>query len=389
MPGDRPLLHPGPTTVKVVFNSFGGRYNDNPRAVYEALVARGTEMDAVWLARPELRGDFPAGVHTEEHWGPGARAALESADVIVSNDGLSREWDKQPTTTYLQTWHGTPLKRLHRDAVWAPEGRLEMVMRDIARWDHLLSPNAASTPHLRSAFGFDGPVHETGYPRNDVLSAPDRDRRRTRVREALGIAEHVTAVLYAPTWRDDLVLSDDGPAHSFPVDLGDLARGLGPDHVLLVRLHAMVSDQLVVRGPAPLVDVSRHPDISALYLAADVLVTDYSSTMFDFAVTGKPIVHFTYDLEHYRDDLRGFYFDLAEIAPGPLLTTSDQVLAAVAGLGERPWEPSARYNRFRERFCSLEDGSATERVLQLFFPPDGHPGRPGTTPVPTNDEPRR
>lgn len=378
-------LRAGPTPVRVVFNSFGGRYSDNPRAIYEALVARGTEMDAVWLARPEVRGDFPADVHLEEHWGPGARAALECADVIVSNDGLSREWDKQPTTTYLQTWHGTPLKRLHRDAVWAPEGRLEMIMRDIARWDHLLSPNAASTPHLRSAFGFTGPVHETGYPRNDVLSAPDRDERRARVRAALGIAEHVRAVLYAPTWRDDLVLSDDGPSYDLPVDLGDLARDLGPDHVLLVRLHAMVSDRLVVQGSPPLLDVSRYPDVSELYLAADVLVTDYSSTMFDFAVTGKPIVHFTYDLEHYRDDLRGFYFDLAEIAPGPLWTTSEEVVAAIAELGRQPWQPSERYNRFRERFCSLEDGAATERVLQLFFPPAGGPARPATTPVPTND----
>ncbi|MQA32455.1 CDP-glycerol glycerophosphotransferase family protein [Modestobacter roseus] len=373
--------------MKVVFNSFGGRYNDNPRAVYEALVARGAEMDAVWLARPELRGDFPAGVSTVETWGPDARAAVESADVIVSNDGISREWDKDPATTYLQTWHGTPLKRLHRDAVWAPEGRLELVMRDVARWDVLLSPNAASTPHLRSAFGFTGPVHETGYPRNDVLNAPDRDARRARVRAELGIADGVTAVLYAPTWRDDLVLSDDGPKHTFPVDLGDLARGLGADSVLLVRLHAMVSDRLVVQGPAPLVDVSRYPDISELYLAADVLVTDYSSTMFDFAVTGKPIVHFTYDLEHYRDDLRGFYFDLAEIAPGPLLTTSEQVLAAIAGLRERPWEPTERYERFQDTFCSLEDGAATERVLQLLFPPDGRPAARGA--LPANDEPRR
>ena len=90
----------------------------------------------------------------------------------------------------------------------------------------------------------------------------------------------------------------------------------------------MVTDRLVLpRGPGVL-DVSRHPDVSDLYLAADVLVTDYSSTMFDFAVTGEPIVHFTYDLEHYRDDLRGFYFDLAEVAPGPLLATGTEVLGA-------------------------------------------------------------
>jgi len=372
--------------LKVVFNSFGGRYSDNPRALYEALVASGRDVDAVWLARPELRGDFPAGVHTVETWGPDARAAVESADVIVSNDGLSHEWDKSPTTTYLQTWHGTPLKRLHRDAVWAPEGRLELVMGDISRWDHLLSPNVVSTPHLRSAFGFSGPVHETGYPRNDVLSAPDREHRRARVRAALGIADDVRAVLYAPTWRDDLVLGEDGPSYDFPVDLGDLARGMGTGHVLLVRLHAMVADRLVVDGSAPLLDVSRHPDVSELYLAADVLVTDYSSTMFDFAVTGKPVLNFTYDLEHYRDDLRGFYFDLAGIAPAPLLTTAEELLAALAELRRAPWVPTERYLRFQETFCSLEDGSATERVLELFFPA-GPPGPTGA--APTHDGKRR
>ena len=367
--------------MKVVFNSFGGRFSDNPRVLHEALVERGADVDAVWLAHPDHRDQFPAGVATERYWGPGARAALESADVIVSNDGISWEWDKQPGTTYLQTWHGTPLKRLHRDARWNPPGRLELVLTDIPRWDHLLSPNAVSTPNLRSAFGFTGPVHETGYPRNDVLSSPDAGPRRAAVRAALGIGDRVTAVLYAPTWRDDLVLEGDGPEFTFPVDLDSFARGLGPDHLLLVRLHAMVADRLDVTGDAPLLDVSRHPDIGDLYLAADVLVTDYSSTMFDFAVTGKPIVHFTYDLAHYRDDLRGFYFDLAEIAPGPLLETSDQVLAEIAALGtERP-DRLARYQRFRDTFCALEDGRATDRVLSLFFPsvlPDG----PVAVPVP-------
>ena len=111
-------------------------------------------------------------------------------------------------------------------------------------------------------------------------------------------------------------------------------------------------------------------------LAADVLVTDYSSTMFDFAVTGRPIINFTYDLDYFSGELRGFYFDLAEAAPGPLLATSDEVLAAIAELSSRPWVPTPEYTRFRETFCSLEDGHATERVLDLFFPPQHANDRP-------------
>ncbi|MGY1840449.1 MULTISPECIES: CDP-glycerol glycerophosphotransferase family protein [unclassified Modestobacter] len=373
--------------MKVVLNSFRGAYSDSPRTIFEALRERGDDLEVSWLAAPDRIGDFPAGVTTVELGSAEARAALESADVVVSNDHIGFDWDKRPGTTYLQTWHGTPLKRIHNDVLWAPEGRLAYLDTEIARWDALLSPNAVSTPRFRKAFGFTGPVHETGYPRNDLLSSPDRDRLRAEVRAELGIAEGVTAVLYTPTWRDDQVFGGNGgPQHTFPLDLGDFAHGLGEDHVLLLRLHQMVSDRLAVPGGAPVRDVSRYPDIRYLYLAADVLVTDYSSTMFDFAVTGKPILNFTYDLDYFQDTLRGFYFDLAEAAPGPLLSTSDEVLAAIAELARRPWEPTPRYTRFQEKFCSLEDGHATDRVLELFFPRTGHPGPSGT---PTNDEPRR
>jgi CDP-glycerol glycerophosphotransferase len=197
-------------------------------------------------------------------------------------------------------------------------------------------------------------------------------------------------VLYTPTWRDDLVFADDGgPQHAFPLDLADFATALGEDHVLLLRLHQMVSDRLEFPAGAPIRDVSPYPDIRYLYLAADVLVTDYSSTMFDFAVTGKPIVNFTYDLEYFQDTLRGFYFDLAEAAPGPLLATSDEVLAAIAELARQPWVPTPRYARFRETFCSLEDGAATQRVLDLFFPLPTAGDEPAATSLPTSNQPRR
>ena len=124
-----------------------------------------------------------------------------------------------------------------------------------------------------------------------------------------------------------------------------------------------------------MIDVSDRPESAELYLAADMLVTDYSSAMFDFAVTGKPMLFFTYDLEHYRDELRGFYFDLAEVAPGPLVRTSEELVEAIADIDVAAAEPADRYARFRETFCSLEDGHATERVLDLLFPPGDSAGR--------------
>jgi CDP-glycerol glycerophosphotransferase (TagB/SpsB family) len=360
--------------VKVVWSSFGGQFSDSPRALYEALVRRGDDLEHVWLASAARQAHFPPEAATVGYGTPEARAALEAADLVVSNDHVDLEWDKRPGTVYLQTWHGTPLKRIHHDVRWAPEGRLARLDRDVARWDAMLSPNPVTTPLLRRAFGFEGPVHETGYPRNDVLTSPDAARTRALVRRRLGIPEGTTAVLYAPTWRDDVVFAPNTPDHDFPLDLAEFARGLGDDHVLLLRLHSLVGARPDAVPGSPFRDVSTHPDIRELYLAADVLVTDYSSAMFDFAVTGKPILLFTYDLADYRDRLRGFYLDLEEIAPGPLLATSDEVLDAIGDLSAVRTAHAERYARFRQTFDPYDDGHATDRVLDLFFPT--HRGAP-------------
>ena len=355
--------------MKMVYVSFRGHFSDSPRAIYEALQDRGFEADVTWLSAPQTAAGFPADIAHVPFGSRESIAALEEADVVVSNDHIPLDWAKRPGTIYLQTWHGTPLKRIHNDVRWAPEGRLAYLKHDIARWDLLLSPNPASTPRLRKAFGYRGPIHETGLPRNDRLSDPHRDEIRAAVRADLGIDAGQTAVLYTPTWRDDLVFLRTGPQDfEFPLDLADFGGRLGDSHVLLLRLHNMVTDRLEIAEGTAVRDVCNHPDIRDLYLAADLLVTDYSSTMFDFAITGKPLLFYTYDLEDYRDRLRGFYFDLEDVAPGPLAHTSADLVSAIADLDAVRERYAEKYADFRRTFCALEDGAATDRVLDLLFP---------------------
>jgi CDP-glycerol glycerophosphotransferase len=353
--------------VKIVYRSFDGRYSDNPRALHEALVARGDDVEHVWMCTPGHAQEFPADTATVPVEGPEAVAALESADLVVANTHLSLDWTKRPGATYLQTWHGTPLKTVHRDVTFDPEVP-EVIDRDIARWDLLLSQNPDATELLPKIFGYQGPVHETGYPRNDLLHRPDPAATRARIRAELGIPEDRTAVLYAPTWRDDELADDDGPPHRLRLDVARFAERLGTDHVLMVRLHYQVTDALDGIDVPHVVDLSDYPDMRDLVLAADVLVTDYASVQFDFAVTGRPILYFTYDLEHYRDDLRQFYFDFEQIAPGPLLGTVDEVLDALGDVAQATAGHQERYARFRDRFCSREDGHSTARVLALVLP---------------------
>jgi CDP-glycerol glycerophosphotransferase len=352
-------------TMVIVFQSFAGRFSDSPRALFEALSRENHDDEHVWLLADDVRDGLEADVVESRPWGSAAaREALEAADVLVANTHTDVPWTKKPGATYLQTWHGTPLKRIHRDVLWAPEGRLDRLDGDVARWDVLLSPNAASTPLLRQAFRYDGELLESGYPRNDVLSAPDRDQRRAAVRRRLGIGPDQQAVLYAPTWRDDAVFAEGGKDFMLGLDPERVGAALAPsDGVLLLRLHHELTARSAAIDHPRVREVSRHPDISDLYLAADALVTDYSSVMFDFAITGRPIVFYAYDLDDYRDRLRGFYFPLEPEAPGPIVTTEDALIATLDDLPAVAAAHADRYARFRERYCHLEDGHATERVL--------------------------
>ena len=350
----------------IVFSSWSGRYADNPRAISEELVRRGWPVEQVWLLN-EAAGPVPDHVRPVAPEGPEALAVLAEAPYIVSNDVLPHAFDKDPGTTYLQTWHGTPLKRIAFDVerwlfpdatqyeTWLP--------RDVARWDVLLSPNAYSTGILRSAFRFDGQVIETGYPRNDMLLSPEADAIRARTRDSLGLSDDTTAVLYAPTWRDP-------DPFRLELDLEELRRELGDDCVILVRAHWLVAASVETPSLPNCIDVSSYQDLRELYLAADILLTDYSSVMFDFAVTGKPMLFLVYDLARYRDQLRGFYFDFEASAPGPLLATTADVVAAIRDVETISERFGERYAAFRERFCHREDGRASARVVDALFGTD-------------------
>jgi CDP-glycerol glycerophosphotransferase len=351
--------------MHVVYNSFHGRFSDNPRAIYERLSVR-PGVEHTWLLDPPHADAFPPDVATVLVDSPQAREALESADLVVAGTHTEVDWTKSPGTTYLQTWHGTPLKRIHYDVLLAPPGRLDYLDLDVARWDVLLSPNAASTPRLREAFGFDGPVWETGYPRNDLLFVAHAEAVRSDVRAELGLKDDETAVLYAPTWRDDEKFREGAPEIPIALDLGALVERLcdrGGPHQVLARLHNMMTDRSQLPSAPGVVDVSLYRDVRELYLAADVLVTDYSSVMFDFALTGKPMVFYAYDLDRFRDEIRGFYFDLAPQAPGPVVTNEDGLLDALLRQLDLRSEYAGSYRDFRATYGHLEDGHATDRVL--------------------------
>ncbi|MGH3303540.1 MAG: CDP-glycerol glycerophosphotransferase family protein, partial [Streptosporangiaceae bacterium] len=356
----------------VVFLSFKGRQvSDNPLGIAAELRRRGDTREHIWVvndwAVPVPDGARAVLLDTEACWDALARSAY-----LVSNDDMPRGFTKRPGQLYLQTWHGTPLKRIGFDvakmqSVGGSE-YLRLLAHDIACWDVLLSPSPVSTPILQRAFRFGGEVLESGYPRNDILASDDGAAIAARARERIGVPAGKRVVMYAPTWRDNQFYASGRYRFDLRLDLDRAWHELGDDYVILLRGHHQMADDVPAGARRGfVVNVTGYPDVAELFLASDALITDYSSMMCDFAVTGRPMLFFTYDLTDYRDSVRGLYVDLEREAPGPLLASSDEVIGAIGSLETISARYQDAYAAFVAKFCPLDDGKAGARVCDRLF----------------------
>lgn len=335
----------------VFFESFYGRNAScNPLAIDRELVRRAPGVTRYWSV-VDLSVEVPEGAIPVVEGSPEWWRARGSARLLVVNDWLRRRFVRRKGQVVLQTWHGTPLKRLALHRPGFDPRRMVAVFRESRRWNVLLAQNAYAAGVLSKAYAFaPRDMWVEGYPRNDVLTTDDGAATRGR----LGIRPGERTLLYAPTWRDD---RDEIVDFVDPVALAEAA-----DAVVLVRGHSRTLQQgRDAQGPR-VIDVTGFPDTSLLLLAADALITDYSSVMFDFSVTGKPMYFLVPDMERYRGELRGFYFDLDAHAPGPVVRTQDELVAALRDR-DRPREYAAKYGLWREKFNSRDDGRAAERVV--------------------------
>ncbi|MGH3023384.1 MAG: CDP-glycerol glycerophosphotransferase family protein [Gaiellaceae bacterium] len=352
----------------VLYDCFGGReYSDSPRAIHEELVRRELPLEHLWVVR-DGACQVPPTARVVPRLSAEYYEAYASARFVVANDHWPPWCARRPEQTWLQTWRGPPLKRLGRDLAGRPKVSHDyrrVVGQPAENWQYVVSPGAYATPILERAFAPSGGVLETGLPRTDVLHSPEGDRLAVDVRRRLGLPAGKRAILYAPTYRDQLGAGERfrlGPL----LDLEAVRAALGEDDVLLFRRHRFTVGEAPARADG-IVDVSTFPDGTELLLAADVLVTDYSSAFFDFAGTGRPMLFYTPDLEVYRDEVRGFSIDFEADAPGPLLRTSAEVVDALRDLDAVQRDSRARYERFVATYCPLDDGGASSRVVERVF----------------------
>lgn len=351
---------------RVLFSSYYGRgYSDSPKAICQELLASGEELELVWLVKsPEEAASLPDGVKAIDQNNSLARIMAYSTSRIWVDNCRKYVRRKRKGQLYLQTWHGFALKRIEADATQALEPEyLQGSKNDSRMTDVIVSGSRFMTNLYRNSFWYDGEVLELGTPRNDVFFR-DSSVLSSTIRKTLGLPEGRRLALYAPTFRAD---------HSVDCYKLDALRLLsacqcrfGGEWSVLIRLHPNVAAQsagLFDYDGDRILDATMYPDMQELLAGIDLLITDYSSSMFDSALRGTPCVRFAVDIESYTRE-RDFYFPLEEL-PFPLARSNDALESLILNYDQRLW--SDKWNRFRMDNGFKEDGKASRRCARWIL----------------------
>ncbi|WP_251517191.1 MULTISPECIES: bifunctional glycosyltransferase/CDP-glycerol:glycerophosphate glycerophosphotransferase [Staphylococcus] len=360
----------------IVFESFGGKnYSDSPKYIYEYMMKYHSNFEFIWVFKNPSKVHLPGPGKKVKKGSAAYYDAYAKAKYWVSNARLPLYLNKKENQVYIQTWHGTPLKRLANDmkVIRMPGTTTENYKRNFreetSRWDYLVSPNAYSSKIFETAFWMPPEqILEIGYPRNDVLvnHANDEDYI-AQIKENLNLPADKKVIMYAPTWRDDEFVKKGKYLFDLKIDLDNLQQQLGDDYVVLLRMHYLISNALDLRGYEDFaIDVSNYNDISELYLVTDCLITDYSSVMFDYGVLKRPQIFFAYDLDKYGKDLRGFYLDYHKDLPGPIYQDAYQLAEDLKHIDKIATDYKSNIKQFYEDFCSVEQGKSSKEIAQLI-----------------------
>ena len=349
-----------------VFSAYWGRgFSCNPAATYRKVHELKSDVTSVWIVNASAVKGMPPDVdcvvqHTLRYY-----LTLARATYFVGNVGFPSDWVKRDGQVQVMTHHGTALKTMGLDLrefpVAARNINFDKHMERVNGWDYSVASGEYSESIWRRAYPGRYESLPFGQPRNDIFfTASESDQQKAR--DGLGIPDDKVAILYAPTFRD--WERDD----EVQLDLERFAEHIGSDYVVMARSHyyRKAAGGMDKFSDAGVIDVSAYPDVQPLCLAADILLTDYSSIQFDYAILGRPIVIYAHDYDLYAK-LRGVYFDLLAEPPGAVAVSEDELVEVFRTRSYESPEARKHLLRFRERFCDYEDGHAAERLVRRVF----------------------
>lgn len=364
-----------PVNHKIILfeSNLGRNYTGNPRAIYEEMVRKGLDKKyRCFFILEDTNIEIPGSAKKIKRTRLRYFYYFAIAGIWVCDTRLPKYIVKRKESVYIQTWHGTPLKKLALDMDvihMAGERNLEKYKKNfynnVQTWDYLISQNRYSTEIFKRAFGFKKEILEIGYPRNDILFKKNNKEDIIKLKKKLGLPLDKKIILYAPTWRDNDFHAKGKYKFNTGLDFPLLMEEMKDDTVWIVKYHYLIMDQV---DWSPYKDFiytfDMNYDISLLYLVADMLVTDYSSVMFDYSILRRPILFYCYDLDEYMNTLRGFYFDLLKEAPGPVVTTSEDLIKTIREYDNNLY--NKKYEEFIDKYNHIDDGKASGRVVDLI-----------------------
>ena len=363
----------------ILFESSNGRnYTGNPRYVYEEIMNQGLdeEFKCVWVFMKPKEHTIPGNaIKVKRSYFKFLYYALVSGAWIFDSRHLYY-LKKNKKTKYIQTWHGTPLKKLGLDMDYLNmsgdqdiEKYHETFTKNSADWQYLISQNSYSSEIFRRAFAFNGEMLEIGYPRNDILVNNNNEEYIDKLKAKFNIPKDKKVILYAPTWRDNEYYQKGEYKFATEMDFDQMHRELGDDHVLIVKFHYLVKENIDwSKYGGFVIECDAQWDIQELYLVSDIMITDYSSVMFDYAILRRPMLFFTYDLKFYKDSLRDFYFDMLEEVPGPLIENTTDLVNEIKNLNIEEYEEKygEKYDRFQNKYNEFDKGTASKYIIDLI-----------------------
>lgn len=343
----------------IVFEAYwGAQYSCNPRALYEYIDREHPEYKCVWSLTDEKTPIKGKGIRVQRYSAEYYHY-LATAKYLVNNVNFENAYKKRQGQIEIQTMHGTPFKSMGLDVKddFPDEKAVRNFIKRNRRWNYLVVQGKFSESMAWQWFRYKGNILRTGYPRTDDLfdvSGEERDA----LKKIYGIPSGKKVILYAPTFRHK-------GQYEMPLDLELMREELSDEYVLLIRLHHFINDSYKVPEDRDfIIDAGKYSAIDDFYKIADVLITDYSSVMFDYTLTGKRIIFFAYDLEEYTGSIRGTCFDLEKEAPGPVVRTTAEIVGAVRDYSRTYDE---KRNRFIDEYLTYENNKSAERIFEEVF----------------------
>ncbi len=355
---------------KIVFESYLGRsYNDNPRAISDYITENDLDYNIIWFFNEPKKFEDDT-IEATKKPSISYLFHLATAKYIVTNSRMPKHFTKRKDQVLIQTWHGTPLKKLVLDMKenhFPNTSKIEYFtefLNDVKYWDYLLSANQYSTDIFRGAFAYEKEILELGYPRNDRLINYHPDEKRA-IKQNLQIDLKKKILLYTPTFRENNAKEKGKYNENITLKFNRVLEQ-NPDWIILVRSHYLITEKIKFKNPN-VINVSEYLDINDLYLISDVLLTDYSSTIFDFAILNRPIIKYAPDLELYESKMRGFYLDYHQEIPATSIKNERELSELLKSFEEYKLFWTDEITDFNQRFNGLNDGKATKRIVEKIF----------------------